>query len=318
MLIKYRSGVVHSKQSVRCLSKLSNTFGRPIVHIRNSFIFKRRTSTWPPTILVNRSSQTMNITNMKEILILSDYDPIFKNSDWGRLTPRQARFVAILTVQFILFFLLLVIGLVFEISYIHSYRLEYKSFSFTNTRLLLIRTTLINDCSNNIDLPCSLQMNINFYFFGTKLSLIYVYSIIIAMIYIWHQTIRLLSCIFALLVITMIVFGTDIILYFDHIFFVTCVVCMVLLVLFSFLRAATPPFIDDQLSILFARHVSSSDRSKFLQNDTSIYSRLYRLVQKMKKQWNIEEEKIIITFAILLISIIIGSILLHLGFAPGA
>ncbi|CAF5027156.1 unnamed protein product [Rotaria sp. Silwood1] len=81
MLIKYRSGVVYSTRHVRCISKFGKVIGRPIVHIRNSFTFKQTTSTWAPTIHVNQSNQTMNITSNKNVLILADYHPIFKNYD---------------------------------------------------------------------------------------------------------------------------------------------------------------------------------------------------------------------------------------------
>lgn len=134
------------------------------------------------------------------------------------------------------------------------------------------------------------------------------------MIYLWHQFIRLLSCIYAVLIIAIIVYGTDIILYFDQTFHISLMICVTFLVSSYFLAAALPPYINDPLSILCTLHVSSSDRSKFLQNDISISSRLYRLVHKIKKQWNIEEEKFIITAAILIILMIIGLIPLLSGF----
>ncbi|CAF5129593.1 unnamed protein product, partial [Rotaria sp. Silwood1] len=80
------------------------------------------------------------------------------------------------------------------------------------------------------------------------------------MIYTWHQTIRLLSCIFALLVIIVIVFGTDLVLYFDEIFN----------------ASSMPYYIEDPLGLLCTSHVSSSDRYEFLQNDISISTRFYR------------------------------------------
>ncbi|CAF5074363.1 unnamed protein product [Rotaria sp. Silwood1] len=263
MLIKYRSGVVYSTRHVRCISKFGKVIGRPIVHIRNSFTFKQTTSTWAPTIHVNQSNQTMNITSNKNVLILADYHPIFKNYDCGQWSLHHAKFVGILILQFILFFLLLMMGFFFGAFYVHYYLLKYKSYSFTNARLVAFETTLVNGCSNITDLPCSLQMYINVYFFRTKFALVYLYSIVIIMIYTWHQTIRLLSCIFALLVIIVIVFGTDLVLYFDEIFN----------------ASSMPYYIEDPLGLLCTSHVSSSDRYEFLQNDISISTRFYRWFQ---------------------------------------
>ncbi|CAF3546717.1 unnamed protein product [Rotaria sp. Silwood1] len=63
-----------------------------------------------------------------------------------------------------------------------------------------------------------------------------------------------------------------------------------------------PYYIEDPLGLLCTSHVSSSDRYEFLQNDISISTRFYRWVKKTKKQWNIEEEKLIITIVVFIVS----------------
>ena len=58
MLIKYRSGAIHYARNVRRIKGIAKVVSRPVVHIRNSFTFKQPTHRWPPTIFVNRSTQT--------------------------------------------------------------------------------------------------------------------------------------------------------------------------------------------------------------------------------------------------------------------
>ncbi|CAF2856199.1 unnamed protein product [Rotaria sp. Silwood2] len=56
-----------------------------------------------------------------------------------------------------------------------------------------------------------------------------------------------------------------------------------------------PLNVDDPLSILCSPDEPSIDCYEFLRTDTSKRARFYRWIHKMKNQWNIEEEKLIVT-----------------------
>ncbi len=110
---------------------------------------------------------------------------------------------------------------------------------------------------------------------------------------------------FCLFVITVIVFGTDLILYFDHAVYVSSVVCLSLVVNFSSLMAYLFQNVEDPLSVLCGHNILSNDLYEFLLNDTSKRACFYRWAKKMKKKWNIKEEKLIISIiAIVIVSII--------------
>ncbi|CAF4997072.1 unnamed protein product [Rotaria sp. Silwood1] len=66
--------------------------------------------------------------------------------------------------------------------------------------------------------------------------------------------------------------------------------------------ACMPSIIQDPLSFLCGPDDLSIDRYEFLQHDTSIQVRFYRWIQKMKKQWNIEEEKLIVTTIVAIVT----------------
>jgi hypothetical protein len=179
--------------------------------------------------------------------------------------------------------------------YIGYTQIEYHSYSFTNARLITFKSTLINGCSNLTDLPCSLQMYINNYFFWTKFILIYHSSIVITMIYIWHRTVRLSACIIAFFIIVDIVYGSDRILVFDKIFHISSMICSTLVIIFFDLTMIMPLNFDDPLSIICGPDEPSADCYEFLRTSTSKRARFYRWIHKMKNQWNIEEEKLIAT-----------------------
>ncbi|CAF2184905.1 unnamed protein product [Rotaria magnacalcarata] len=211
--------------------------------------------------------------------------------------------------QLFLFFFLLVIGFCFGVSYVESDRFQYASYSFTHVRLAELKTTLANGCSNLTDLPCSLQMSIDVYFFWTKFVLVYYSWIIIHMIYTWHRTVRLSSCYFALFVIIIFIFGTDLILYFDRIFVISSSVCLIHAVLGSYLEALMPHSADDQLHELCERISLPNILNESLHNGHSKRARFYRWAKKMKKEWNIKEEKLIITaITNIIVTIVIISI----------
>jgi hypothetical protein len=85
MIIKYRSGVTHSKRNAKCMSIISKNFGRPIVHVRRFFTFKQTVSNWPPTIYVNKPRQMINITGKNDIRTSADYHSGFKNPSLGMI-----------------------------------------------------------------------------------------------------------------------------------------------------------------------------------------------------------------------------------------
>jgi len=115
------------------------------------------------------------------------------------------------------------------------------------------------------------------------------------MIYTWHRTVRLFSCCFALLFITVVIYGTDLILYNGHIVYVSPLLCGTLIPVFTILAAFMPHNNPDPLSILCGLDVPLKSRYEFLQNGNSKCASFYRWVKKIKIQWNIEEEKLIIT-----------------------
>lgn len=191
------------------------------------------------------------------------------------------------------------------------YHCQYAPYSFTNVRLIEFRRTLVNGCSNLTDLPCSLQMDINVYFFWLRFILIYYSSIVIIQIYICHDTVRLLSCFSALSLIIIIIFRTDLILvHYNKIFRITSVVCGGIIWLIPMISVCLSRNQADPLSLLCASHVSPNDLYEFLQNDTSKCARFYRWAKKMMKQWNIEEEKFIINIFITGIISIVAIIVL--------
>lgn len=138
-------------------------------------------------------------------------------------------------------------------------------------------------------------MNIHVYFFWTKFVLVYYSWIIIHIIYTWHRAVRLSSCYFVLFVITIFIFCTDLILYFDRIFAISSAVCLTQLALGIYLEALMPHNADDQLRELCERITLPKILNESLHNGHSKRARFYQWAKKMKKEWNIKEEKLIIT-----------------------
>jgi len=75
-------------------------------------------------------------------------------------------------------------------------------------------------------------------------------------------------------------------------------VCGTLVFAFAKLAVLMPHSNPDPLSILCGHDVPLKNRYEFLQNDNSKCARFYRWAKKMKIQWNIEEEKLIITIIV--------------------
>ncbi len=93
----------------------------------------------------------------------------------------------------------------------------------------------------------------------------------------------------------LVIFGTDFILYYEHIIDVSSMVCGIQIKVFALVAARTFRNTTDPLSALCVYHVPLVDRYKFLQNDTSKHARFYRWAKKMKKQWNIQQKTLIIS-----------------------
>jgi hypothetical protein len=216
---------------------------------------------------------------------------------------RCAKFAFILYMQVAFFLCLCNISVIHIVFHIKYHRFEYKLYSFANNLLIVFQTTFGNNSSDLTNFPGSTQMNINTYFFPTKLAMIYFSTIFIAMIYTWHQTVRLSYCFFALLLITIIICATDLVLISDNILPISQVVCCGLVASFSVLRTIyIPEKIEFTLRFLCESNVSLNDWYEFLQNDTSICARFYQWVKRTKKQWNIEEKLIITTIVALITS----------------
>lgn len=208
--------------------------------------------------------------------------------------------------QCVLFWFLNMMGFIGESLFVSSYYCRYASYSFTNARLVELKTTLTNGCSNNITLPCFLQMHINTYFFWYKFLLFYRLSIVIIMTYAWHDTVRLSYCIDSFFVVADIVFRTDLIFHFDRTVYVISVACYFSVFLFSFLESIIPHNASDPLQTLCQRIMLPNKLDESFPYDDSICSRFYKWITKMKKRFNIEEEKIIFTFVVGIISILIS------------
>lgn len=150
-------------------------------------------------------------------------------------------------------------------------------------------------CTNFPDFPCSLRNIMDIYFFWNKFFFVYHSSIIIAMTYTWHRTVRFSSCLLTLLTIVLVTFGTDYILSFQQIRFITLNVCVALMPVFSVLEVLMPHNHRDPLSRLCGHDVALSIRYEYLQKDTAIRARFYRWAKKTKKKWNIDEEKLFVS-----------------------
>jgi hypothetical protein len=218
---------------------------------------------------------------------------------------RRAKLFLILLFQSGFFFILFIIGNFCASLFVEHYRREYASYSFTHTGLVELQTSLIDNCSNLTDLPCSLQMHINVYFLSVKCVLLYYLSIVIGMAYTWHRTVRFSHCVYAFFIIAVIIFRTGLVFYFDRIVEITFITCVSLVQMFSALQALMPYNAHDPLRELCQRITEPNNPNGFLLDGHSKRARFYRWAKKIKKQWNIEEEKLIVTAIAGIISFII-------------
>ncbi len=223
----------------------------------------------------------------------------------GDMDIRVIKFIITYALQSVIFILLCNMGLLGWTIHAKLEPFEQKLYSFANDLLISFQITFGNICSDLTDQSCSLPMNINPYFFSTKLALIYYALLIIVIIYTWHETVRLSSCFFALLIITIIIFGTDLALISDKILLYAYTMCTSFFISSAALRAGyIPENIDISLHVLYEPNMSIKDWCKFLQNDTSISAYFCRWVKRTKKKLNIEEKLILSTIIGLIIFII--------------
>jgi hypothetical protein len=122
-------------------------------------------------------------------------------------------------------------------------------------------------------------------------------SIIIVITYTWHRTVRS-HCVFTFSILTDVIFRTELVFYFDWIVGVTCLVCFQSLLTFTALEDLMPHNFHDRLRTLCERIALLSEPGECLLNGHSKCARFYRWATNMKKEWSIEQEKLIITFIV--------------------
>ena len=208
---------------------------------------------------------------------------------------RLLKYILTTGCQFILFMFLWGISFVGAMFYSRHARAQYPYYPSKFDRLINFQLSSLDNCTDLPDFSCSIRMDMCVYVFWTKFFVLYYWSIIIAMVYTWHRTIRFFSCFLVFFVLIVLIVGTDLILYFHRIVPIGNCVCLMLLMTFSSLEILMPHILEDPLSVLCGHHKPLDDRYEYLQNDTSRPARFYRWAKEMKKRWNIEEEKLIIT-----------------------
>ncbi|CAF4877361.1 unnamed protein product, partial [Rotaria sp. Silwood2] len=88
-----------------------------------------------------------------------------------------------------------------------------------------LRSSSMND-SCNLSLLPSLYINTNIDFYRDKLLFMFYTSILILLIYLWHRTVRLIPCLFLIIILSILTFATDILLYSDNIIIIADNVCI--------------------------------------------------------------------------------------------
>lgn len=193
-----------------------------------------------------------------------------------------------------LFILLWTIGIIGEAVLIAHHPAKYACYLFPNRRLTALRPASGNRCSDLTNLPCSLQMQIDIYFFWSKCLFLYFMSIIICMIYAWHRTVRCSHCIVTISILGDIIFHIDLVVYFDRIAVVAPFVCLISLLTFSILDDLMPNESPDPL-LSFCKQIASPVESDEILNGRSKCAQFYQWTKKMKQKWGIQEEKLIFT-----------------------
>ena len=142
-----------------------------------------------------------------------------------------------------------------------KYRNQYRSYSLSNHHLIDLQASLIEeDCNTSIDLPCSLQMTIDIYFNQIQYLFVYYSFILLSMICISHRTVSFMRCTCALLIIIVIFFGTNLILYFDNTVYNGTIIFGISTYINSFLEFFMPYSFDDlhSVSVFHLQRISRS------------------------------------------------------------
>ena len=227
-------------------------------------------------------------------------------SHLGYTDIKLIKYVITTCFQLVLFLILTFLGGYRIPIYTQCEYFEYKLYYFANALFIKFQTTFGHVYSNLTDQSCSIPMNINPHSFPIKLALTYHSLLVIAMLYTWHQTIRLSSCILTSLVIVMIIFGTNLVLIYDQIQTVSFIMSGAFYTSFSIVTATyIPGYIEISLHQLCEPKMSFDDWYIHLQNGTSTCARFYRWIKRTEKQWNIEE-KLILTIILTPISLSIA------------
>lgn len=233
------------------------------------------------------------------------------NKNWfywinlGEVDIRLVKYLIQLCFQVFILFGLFVIGNIFSDLFVDHYQYQYKTYSLTHSQLVDRQIFSINNCSNLTDLPCSLQMYINVYFLSIRFLLLYYLLIIIGMIYIWHSSVRFSYCILTYSILVDIIFRSDLIYYFDDIVRVTYSVCFQCIFFFPLLEGFMPHKHPDPLHALCERIILPHQSNECLLHGNSKRARFYQWTKSISEQWNIKDEKLIVTLILGLITSVI-------------
>lgn len=190
------------------------------------------------------------------------------------------------------------IGSICVFLWILYYSGQYGRYSFANVRLAELRTSLINGCSNLTNLPCSLQMQIDVYFFLTKFLIFYFIAILIVAVYAWHRTVRFSHCVLALSIVADVIYRTPLVFYFDNLVFSVCVLSLQFFFAFSTIHGIMRYDSDDPMYTLCEDLIRPCMLDECFPSGSSILARFYRWMKRMKHHLGIEEEKLLVTFVI--------------------
>lgn len=199
--------------------------------------------------------------------------------------------------RWLYFIFLWVIGVFCEAIWL-VYCVQYRRYSLTNVRLVKLRASLNNGCSNLTDLPCSLQMQIGIYLFLTKFLILYLPSISIVGMYVWHHTVRFSYCVFVVSILADVVHRTPLILYFDELPFVMFGAFGQYFLVLATLHSAMLCDSDDTLYTFCEICMRPSTLDGHFPNDNSTCARFYRWMKTMKEQLGVEEEKLLIMLVV--------------------
>ncbi|CAF1583547.1 unnamed protein product [Rotaria magnacalcarata] len=117
----------------------------------------------------------------------------------------------------------------------------------------------------------------------------------------WHRTVRLIPCLFLIIILPILTFSTDLLLYSDNIIVIADNVNIFLIFTMITLELCMPHVCDDPLLWLCLAiydtpaHYRDTDSLEKNNKVKCIYERM----KNMKSFWNIQEEKLFITAIVL-------------------